>query len=141
MQKLKYTNVQFTIHPQKALDAFKFFLKSARPKGFRIFWNDPDKLFEQIASSYNVNGWDFATPETNFDGYGGLNYGRDIWEGWESVQKGKTDFMQEKIFYPGQIYQRLFDAINECGENPIQSQMDNIIIIVKEDFLIDLAFG
>jgi len=36
--------------------------------------------------------------------------------------------------YPGSHYQRLFNMINEVGKNPLQSQMDDIIQIVKEDF-------
>jgi hypothetical protein len=40
----------------------------------------------------------------------------------------------EGEWYPGKIYQRLFNVINESAPNPLESQMQDIIQVVHEDF-------
>lgn len=46
--------------------------------------------------------------------------------------------MNTENYYPGISYQRLFNQINESGSNPTISQMQDIINVVKEDFLKDI---
>lgn len=41
---------------------------------------------------------------------------------------------KKEDYYPGKDYQRLFDVINESAPNPLLSQMQDIILVVHEDF-------
>lgn len=53
----------------------------------------------------------------------------------ESYKDKHFESLDEVNSYPGERYQRLFNAINDATPNPIQTQMDDIIKIIKEDFM------
>ena len=77
--------------------------------------NEADRYKKDVESYQSSINSKIAEQQRSFDKVGSMPIKQDDW-------------------YPGKSYQRLFDMINEVSPNSLESQMQDIVRIVHEDF-------